>query len=354
MKSITTQRKALLVIFILLSVVACFFYMKQNSDDLSNVSMVANEVDWLDTIKKETVNRTVQAKLLIQPHFPKHDLIILNSRPAPGGALIVTTSINSKERTFVVLADNRNFVEGVLNSPYLDSNTVTPLHTQLTQEQANSNSAKAAQFETLKADFKNDERKSINMKNTEQTTHMNKSQVQEAFVMPEVSTSTAQATKRDLLEETKLLEAVTFGKKNAPSVYVFFDFQCSACLMAHKTLDRFTQDGLLKVHYIPVGIQNKESIVRTAYSLIPTENSKRQVVFNHMRKQMPIEKLLTSKANPSELNIGLLGALKNKEVFVKLPKPATPTFLYEHNGISYISIVTSTGDIKNIVRLLNN
>jgi hypothetical protein len=354
MKSITTHTKALLVAFMLLTAVPWFICIKESSDDLPNISIVANDVDWLESIKKETVNRTVQAKLLIQPHFPKHDLIILNSRPAPGGSLIVTTSINSKERTFIVLADNKNFVEGVLNSPYLNSNTVTPQHTQLTQERANSNSAKTAKFEALKADFKKDGQKSTNMKNTAQTTHMNKSQVQEAFVMPEVSTSTPQATKRDILEEAKLLDAVTFGNKNAPSVYVFFDLQCPACLLAHKTLEKLTLEGLLKVHYIPVGIQNKESIVRTAYSLIPTDNSKRQVVFNHMKKQIPIEQLLTSKANESELKIGLIGALKNKKVFVKLPNPATPTFLYEHNGISYISIVTSTGDIKNIVRLLNN
>lgn len=342
-----------ILIAVILTVIAGSLVVKHFILNEAATQTIPTKMDWLDSIKKETINRTVQAKQLIQPHFPEHDIIIINAHPAPGGALIVNATIDGKERSFVVLADNKNFIEGVLNSPYLDNSSVRPSHTKLTRQQAALNSSETAKFRALKNDFASQNSIETIQENKPQT-HMKKTQIQEAFVMPEVSTSTQQATKRDLLEKTKLLSSVVFGNKDAPNVYVYFDFNCSACLQAHKTLDRLTKEGLIKVSYIPVGIIDNESIVKTAYTLIPTENTKRQVVFNHMKQQKSIELLLPNKANESELKSGLVRTLENKNVFVELPNPATPTFLYEHNGVSYISIVKSTGDIKKIVRLLNN
>jgi hypothetical protein len=326
----------------------------QNGEELAVAKSVTNSNDWLEAIRMETVNRTVQAKQLIQPHFPEHDVNILSSHPAPGGALVVTASIDNNERTFVVLADNKNFVEGVLNSPYLNSQTVSSKHTKLTQMQAKVNSETSTSFEALKADFKAEPAMHSKTLSQPKTNHLNAQQINEAFVMPEVSTSVPQATKRDLLEETMLLDSIVFGQENAPSIYVYFDFNCPACLQSHKPLEKLIKEGLIKVHYIPVGVQNKESIVKTAYSLIPEENSKRQIVFNHMMQQKPIEELLPNKANEIELKVGLIRTFENKKTFTKLPNPATPTFLYRHNDISYISVVNSTADIKKIVRLLNN
>ena len=326
-------------------------YEKETNAELVDLQAATSNDDWLASIKKETINRTVQAKRLIQSHFPKYDVIILSAKPAPGGALILTTSINGEERSFVVLADNKNFIEGALNSPYFNNDMVTKNHTVLTQKQAQQNSTEAAEYSEMKAKLLSQSPQPVKKV---VTSHMSESEVKRAFVMPEVTTGTTQATKRDLLEKTKELEAVTFGKEGAPSIYVYFDFECPSCLLAHKSLKRLTDEGLLKVHYVPVGLQSKESIVRTAYTLIPTENKKRQVVFDHMRKPVSLKKLLTTKANESELKEGLKSALENKAAFLELPNPATPTFVYEHNGISYISIVQSTADIKNIVRLLNN
>lgn len=340
-----------ILILSLMLLVGWLIYEKKSATELAEIKEATNNTDWLASIKKETVNRTVQAKHLIQSHFPKHDVIVLNAKPAPGGALVLTTSIDGKERNFVLLADNKNFIEGALNSPYLDSDMVMGKQTELTRKQAKQNSVEATKYNQLKSNYmlKNSQ-KSI----SQNTSHMTEADVKSAFVMPEVSTNTTQATKRDLLEKTKKLQSVVFGKEDAPSIYVYFDFECPSCLLAHKTLKRLTDEGLLKVHYVPVGLQSKESIVRTAYSLIPDENEKRRVIFDHMKKTISLEKLLPTKANETELKKGLMLALENKAAFLELPNPATPTFIYEHNGISYISIVQSSADIKNIVRLLNN
>jgi hypothetical protein len=340
------------VLAILVLAIAWLLYERSNGFKIVNDNI--ETIDWLESIKKETVNRTVQAKLLIQPHFPKHDLIILSSTPRPSGALEIIASIAKTERTFIVLADNKSFVEGVLNSPYLDSSTITSEHTMLTRERANTNSQNKAEYENLKTQFKKTSHQSGLLKLDDKSSHLSERQITEAFVMPEVTTNVTQATKRDLVEQTKQLEGVVFGNKNAPSVYVYFDFQCSACLVSHKILDRLTTQGLIKVHYIPVGIQGNEGTIKSAYTLISPDNEKRKIVFNHMKKQLPIEKLLTSKATEKQLKQGLVEVLKNKKVFISLPKPSTPTFLYEHDGIAYVSIVTTGADIKNIVSLLKN
>lgn len=343
-----------IAIAILIAIISWLLNNKQNTNELADLNNLADESGWLNSIKKETLSRTVQAKLLIQSHFPRHDLIILSSRPAPGGVLIMTTSIDSKERTFIVLPDNKNFVEGVLNSPYLDTSAITQAHTKLTKEQAAKNREQLNEFNNKKAEFKSAAPQPSKVNVTKKTEHLSKDKIKEAFVMPERTTSTPQATKRDLLEQTKLLEAVVFGKEAAPSVYVFFDFQCSACLLAHKTLKKLSLNGSLKVHYIPVGAQGNESVIKSAYTLIPSDNDKRKVIFNHMRKQIPLKQLIPTNAPESQLKTGLIAALKNKKTFISLPTPATPTLLYEHNGISYISTVSSVADIKKVAQLLNN
>ena len=344
-----------LTIFMLILLLFKLIETIASPTNLESLAQTTQSDDWLSSIKKETLSRTVQAKLLIQPHFPKHDLIILESHPAPGGALVVTTTIAGKERTFIVLADNKNFIEGVLNSPYLDAAQTNSKHTLLTQQQGKLNSRKDNEYKKLKSDFKIDPLKEYKVTNSKiKTTHPTEAQVRESFVMPERSTNISQATKRDLLEQAKIVRSVVFGKDTAPSIYVFFDFQCSACLQAHKTLQNLTLNGVVKVHYIPVGGEDAESVVKSAYTLISSDNEKRKVVFNHMRKQIPLKKLITTKAPEAEFKQGLDEAMKNKKLYVSLPNPATPTLLYEHAGISYISTVRSASDIKKIARLMNN
>jgi hypothetical protein len=354
MKDKYTRLLMPIAIAILVAIVSWLLFNKQNADEANNLNMLSDESGWLDSIKKETMSRTVQAKLLIQNHFPKHDLIVLSSRPAPGGVLILTTSINSKKRTFIVLPDNRNFIEGVLNSPYLYTSEITPSHTSLTQEQATKNTQQINKYEDLKDEFKSVASLPSKSNLTVKTKHLSNTKIKEAFIMPERTTGIPQATKRDLLEQTKLLDAVVFGNETAPSVYVFFDFQCPACLVAHKTLNKLFLNGSIKIHYIPVAALGNESVIKSAYTLISPDNDKRKIVFNHLRKQIPLKKLITTIAPESQLKIGLAATLKNKKTFMSLPSPATPTLLYEHNGISYISTVSSIADIKKVVQLLNN
>lgn len=354
MKTKYTQLLMPITILILVATISWLLFNKQNPISTTNFTEITDESSWLDSIKKETMSRTVQAKLMIQTHFPRHDLIVLNSRPAPGGVLIMTTSINSKERTFIILPDNKNFIEGVLNSPYLDASEITPSHTILTKDQAAKNTQRLNKYKDLKEKFKNDDSLPNEVKETVKTNHLTKTKIKNAFVMPERTTGIPQATKRDILEQTKLLDAVVFGNKAAPSVYVFFDFQCPACLIAHKTLNNLSLNGLLQIHYIPVATQGNESVIKSAYTLISPDNEKRKIVFNHMRKQIPLKQLITTVAPESQLKIGLAATLKNKKSFLSLPSPATPTLIYEHNGISYISTVSSIADIKKLAQLLNN
>jgi hypothetical protein len=354
MKATPTQFVIPSIIILLLCVIAWLTYTKQEAIDLIKGHSVTEGVDWLDSIRKETINRTVQAKLLIQPHFPDQDVLIVKSHPAPGGALIINANIGKQSRSFVVLADNKTFIEGALNSPYLDSHAVTITHTELTKKQAAQNTKDINKFKTEKEAFIANNKYSQETPTPTKSQHLNEKQIQQAFVMPEVSTSTPQATKRDLLEKAKNLESIIFGNENSPNIYVYFDFNCPACLKTHKVLKKLINEGLIRVHYIPVGSINQESIVKTAYALISDENSKRQIVFNHMKQQKTINELLPQKAKEADLRIGLERTRANKQEFIELPNPATPTFLYEHNGISYISIVKSSADIKKIVRLLNN
>jgi len=280
------------------------------------------------------------------------DVLIRSYEDGPSATFITSAEIDGHLRQFILLADRETFIEGVIYSKYLTSKQITEKHSPKSVKIAEINQSYIEIKDNLKASFVNKE------VTTSVSTNSLKTEVpivikQAPLQLPEVNSIRTEKSKDSIYENTRQLEFIEYGDKNAPLVYVYFDYNCGGCRVVKKHIAKFINTGELKVRYIPVATRNEDSYIKAAYSLIPDENEKRQVLFEYFAKKGTADVLIKNKAPRSEFSKGIRHVKKSNEAFWKLPNKLTPTFVFKHAGNVYTASTTSTKKINDLVKLVN-
>lgn len=321
-------------------------YIKQTSGNDVRLNVESHQgVGWKKIIELEQQEMLNRAHHLLNLYF-EGDVIIKESEAGPGNTLIVKAKVAEVERHFILLGDKDHLIEGTIYSPYMTSQLVTESHSKKGQEIAIQNDLIARSVEENKSRFFKAQKSNSSMPAA------NSGSSKEQFKIPERNSIFGQDKKLQLFKHTEDLEYIEFGNNSAPLIYVFFDFNCAGCRVTEKVLKKYTANGSLRVRYIPVGVISEESPLKAAYSIIPKENEKRKLVFELFGQSKKFADLVSKTATEQESKKAFESIITANRLFMTLPKPVTPTFVYRHKNAVSIGTVTSEAGIRRIINQL--
>lgn len=336
------------------ALVVASLYCLKNSDILIGTShdyKTSEAEGWklVKEVEKKAMLKKAQALL---PLYFSHEAVITRFESGPAGTLIFDATIGEEAKSFVLLADKETLVEGIIYNPFMTSENITDSHGDGAKLLAQQNQEQVQQAQLLKEQFKRKVQHSkpdlpISTENESRQTAL------KPFTLPEVNSVLSSDDKEKFYESTSKLENIELGKPDAPLIYVFFDFNCPGCLHAKKVLKKHIDAGQLRVKYIPVGLIGKDSPIKAAYSLIPNENTDREVLFEYFNTPKDAQQLIKKEAPEEEVVRALSFVRDNNETFLKTPKKLTPAFIFKLNGEVVIANLTSEQSIQALVTRLN-
>lgn len=268
----------------------------------------------------------------------------------PSQTWVFHVQIDGKDRTFFLLPDGQNLIEGNLLTS--SKNILPPeIHPQ---HQA---TATALDSRELKNEFLAKVGKSMDKSENDVTNEPVKqpknTEQQLPFKLPERNTILTSKDKALFFDRTEELEFIEVGNNDAPMVYVYFDFNCPGCRIAKKALNEFTESNQLRVRYIPVGVIQQESAIKAAYSIIPKSNNDRTILLDYFSQNKSADELIQKKAPKDRVLKALASISESNKTFMFTPKKLTPVFTFKLNGEVVIANLTSKNSIKDMVERLN-
>lgn len=315
------------------------------------VELLENK-DYTSTLTAVNREATKDAIRLLGKYF-NSEATLTSFGLGPSGSWVVHASIDSRARKFFMLSDREHLIEGELYSPYMTSTNAPSEAQNNALNIARANDQRKAHTNQLQSEFiskvaeKNDNN---GIATPEPTVQQNQ---KPTFKLPELNSVLSQDDKLNLLDKTRELQYIEVGEPSAPVIYVYFDFNCGGCRLTKAELAKYTSTGQLRVRYIPVGVITKESAIKAAYSLIPDQNTDRQILLDYFVQDGSAEELIRKKAPKDEVMKALAHVRKSNETFFFTPKKLTPTFIFELDNEVVIANLTSEKSIKNLVNRLN-
>lgn len=268
----------------------------------------------------------------------------------PSQTWVFHVQIDGKDRTFFLLPDGQNLIEGNLLT---SSKNIPPPEIHL-QHQA---TATALDSRELKNEFLAKVGKSVDKSENDVTDKPVKQPTNTEqhlpFKLPERNTILTSKDKALFFDRTEELEFIEVGNNDAPMVYVYFDFNCPGCRIAKKALNEFTESNQLRVRYIPVGVIQQESAIKAAYSIIPKSNNDRTILLDYFSQNKSADELIQKKAPKDRVLKALASISESNKTFMFTPKKLTPVFTFKLNGEVVIANLTSKNSIKDMVERLN-
>ncbi|MEJ6534052.1 MULTISPECIES: hypothetical protein [Pseudoalteromonas] len=268
----------------------------------------------------------------------------------PSQTWLFHVKIDGKDRTFFLLPDGKNLIEGNLLTNSVGEQILKEHpKPQVASTELTSNE--------LKKEFLTKVGKSVDnsdKENTDEIVEQPKNTEQQLpFKLPERNTILTSKDKGLFFDRTEELEFIEVGDKNAPLVYVYFDFNCSGCRIAKKALNEFTDTNQLRVRYIPVGVIQQESAIKAAYSIIPKSNDDRTILLEYFSQNKTADELIQKKAPKERVLKALASISESNKTFMFTPKKLTPVFTFKLNGEVVIANLTSKNSIRDMVERLN-